>query len=157
MHQMWRGNTYVAPAKRGREQAIGASGPRRTTESIMDPRRNQEQIGLFTSFNPAATSEIDAIRAAAVRARDEALAKALRSAFTRIGQALGSVGQALLNWPERRRTYESLRSLTDRELADIGLTRGDIARVFEPEFRAPAKTPANANAPVPGGARPRAA
>jgi uncharacterized protein YjiS (DUF1127 family) len=35
---------------------------------------------------------------------------------------------------ERCRVYEHLRALTDRELADIGLARGDIGRVLEPEF-----------------------
>ena len=52
-------------------------------------------------------------------------------------------------WPERRRTYENLRALTDRELADIGLTRSDIFRVFEPDFSANQPRPANGLAPRP--------
>jgi uncharacterized protein YjiS (DUF1127 family) len=118
----------------------------------MNPRTTQEQIGLVpaTTQTPSAV-EIDAIVAQAVRARDAALAASLRRFFGGIGQALAAVGAALASWPMRRATYEKLRRLNDRELADIGLTRGDVFRVFEPDFRLPA-TPANANT-----ARPQAA
>ena len=33
-----------------------------------------------------------------------------------------------------RRVMAELRDLTDRELADIGLSRGEISRVFDPSF-----------------------
>ncbi|KIT16459.1 DUF1127 domain-containing protein [Jannaschia aquimarina] len=33
---------------------------------------------------------------------------------------------AALTWSDRRGTVRALRALTDRELADIGLTRGDV-------------------------------
>lgn len=95
----------------------------------MNPRQTQEQIGLF----PAAT-----------QAEAETQAGSPRGFFGVIGQALAVVGTALATWPERRATYEKLRRLSDRELADIGIDRGDITRVFEPDFRLPA--PANANA-----------
>lgn len=95
----------------------------------MNPRQTQEQIGLF----PAAT-----------QAQADAQTGSSRSVFGVIGQALAAIGTALATWPERRATYEKLRRLTDRELADIGIARGDITRVFEPDFRLPA--PANANA-----------
>lgn len=93
----------------------------------MNPRQTQEQIGLF----PAATQA-------------ETQAGSPRSFFGVLGQALAVIGTTLATWPERRATYEKLRRLTDRELADIGIDRGDITRVFEPDFRLPA--PANANA-----------
>lgn len=106
----------------------------------MNARRNQEQIGLFPVSNPAPTArEIEAIRLAALRARDAQLAAMLRRLAQGIGHAFAAIGQALVTWPERRRTYEELRALTDRELADIGMTRGDIARVFDPEFQLPAR------------------
>lgn len=71
------------------------------------------------------------------------------STLDRLGAALGALGTALLSWPERRRTYSDLQNLTDRELADIGLARGDIARVFEPDFRMPAAPAANSNEATP--------
>jgi uncharacterized protein YjiS (DUF1127 family) len=122
----------------------------------MNPRHTQEQIGLFPAAPQApSVAEIDRIVAEATRARDAALAASLRRAFGRLGHALAAIGAALVSWPTRRATYEKLRRLSDRELADIGLTRGDIARVFEPDFALPA-APANANA-APAGLRTRAA
>lgn len=38
---------------------------------------------------------------------------------------------ALAALPRRRAVLVELSNLTDRELADIGLTRGELARVFE--------------------------
>lgn len=113
----------------------------------MNPRDTQEQIGLFRDFPYAKApnaSEIETIRAEAMQARDAAIAAGLRKVFAGVGHAFAALGAAVVTWPQRRATYESLRSLTDRELADIGLTRGEISKVFEPEFRAPAK-PANRN------------
>jgi uncharacterized protein YjiS (DUF1127 family) len=36
---------------------------------------------------------------------------------------------AVTAWNERRATEDALSRLTDRELADVGLTRGDIPRI----------------------------
>ena len=36
--------------------------------------------------------------------------------------------------PRRRAVLSELSALSDHELADIGLARGDLARVFDPEF-----------------------
>lgn len=35
----------------------------------------------------------------------------------------------VIGWIEARRTYSQLSALSDRELDDIGLTRGDIAGI----------------------------
>lgn len=113
----------------------------------MNPRRTQEQIGLFAT--PPAAAAIEAHRAEAARLRDAALAALLRRGFRVLGQALAAVGGAVATWPRKRAAYQALRGLTDRELADIGMTRGEIARVFEPGFTMPA-APANSNqAPAP--------
>jgi uncharacterized protein YjiS (DUF1127 family) len=40
-----------------------------------------------------------------------------------------SLLNSLRNWRERRAAAAELSSLSDRSLADIGLTRGDIPRV----------------------------
>lgn len=57
-----------------------------------------------------------------------------RSPLARLADGLRAVWWALRQHAERRRVYEHLRALTNRELADIGLARGDIGRVLEPEF-----------------------
>jgi uncharacterized protein YjiS (DUF1127 family) len=42
---------------------------------------------------------------------------------------LARAAQALSAWSRRRRAAAELKALTDRELADLGLTRGDIGNV----------------------------
>ncbi len=37
-------------------------------------------------------------------------------------------------WMERRSVLAELGSLSERELADIGLNRADLGRVFDPAF-----------------------
>ena len=98
----------------------------------MNPRFHQEQIGLFPATQPTG--------------RIAARTAGFRRAFGTIGQAFAVLGEALATFPRRRGTYAALRQLSDRELADIGLTRGEIPRVFEPDFALPAQ-PANANQP----------
>lgn len=120
----------------------------------MNPRFYQEQIGLFPATQPTPRdAAMQALRAQAAQARDAALLAGFRRALGSIGQGFAALGEALLSFPRRRGTYAALRQLSDRELADIGLTRGDIPRVFEPDFAMPAQ-PANANLPP---ARPLAA
>ncbi len=41
---------------------------------------------------------------------------------------------AVLEWPQRRAVRAELAALTDRELADVGLSRGDLPRVFDAGF-----------------------
>jgi uncharacterized protein YjiS (DUF1127 family) len=47
---------------------------------------------------------------------------------------------AVLRWiaelPQRRAVVDELSALTDHELADIGLTRSEVAQVFDPTFAA---------------------
>jgi uncharacterized protein YjiS (DUF1127 family) len=47
--------------------------------------------------------------------------------------SLARAAQALSEWSRRRRTEAELKALTDRELADMGLTRGDIGNVIRGE------------------------
>ncbi len=114
---------------------MGAGTAGDATESIMNPRDTQEQIGLFLALpSTPGTRDVEMIRAQAIAARDAALAAML----VRGARAVGRFVTALLTWPKRHDTYESLRQMSDRDLADIGLTRGQITRVFEPDFRLPA-------------------
>ena len=45
------------------------------------------------------------------------------------GVRLNALVGAVYTWIETRRTREALSALTDRELDDIGLARGDIDRI----------------------------
>lgn len=49
-------------------------------------------------------------------------------AASRVG-VLSRVSTAFARWAEVRETRNQLNRLTDRELSDIGLSRGDIERV----------------------------
>jgi uncharacterized protein YjiS (DUF1127 family) len=46
--------------------------------------------------------------------------------FGRIGTSFISAVAAVISWNDARITKSTLTSLSDRELADIGLCRGDI-------------------------------
>ena len=39
-------------------------------------------------------------------------------------------------WQRRRAIMQEMAMMTDRELSDIGLSRADLARVFDPTFAA---------------------
>ena len=44
----------------------------------------------------------------------------------RIGQVFAAIVAAIASWNDVRSTRNALRALSDRELDDIGLSRGDI-------------------------------
>ena len=67
-------------------------------------------------------------------ARATARSRAFGHAFKVIGAGIGAVLSAIATWPTRRDAYKALDQLSDRQLADIGLARGEISRVFEPGF-----------------------
>lgn len=49
----------------------------------------------------------------------------------RIGNFVASIFGAIASWNDARMTRNALSGLTDRELEDIGLVRGDIDLVAE--------------------------
>lgn len=51
-----------------------------------------------------------------------------------IGQWLGRLVTAFAEWRRRQATLRELDLLSARELADIGLSRSDLPRVFDPMF-----------------------
>ncbi|WPB86645.1 DUF1127 domain-containing protein [Sediminicoccus rosea] len=77
------------------------------------------QSSLHGAPRNAEAERIAAIIAEARQARDRALAERIRGFF----HGLRAVLTALRT---RRETIEQLRAMSDRELADIGLTRGNI-------------------------------
>ncbi|NPD14712.1 DUF1127 domain-containing protein [Xinfangfangia sp. D13-10-4-6] len=53
--------------------------------------------------------------------------QAVGSAAVQHGSALARLFSGIKAWNERRQTRNALNRLTDRELADIGILRADIA------------------------------
>jgi uncharacterized protein YjiS (DUF1127 family) len=72
-------------------------------------------------------TEAEALRLAAVAARDEAIASWILGGLRRVVAAIAGL-------PHRLATYNALRALSDRELRDIGMTRFDIGRVFDADL-----------------------
>ncbi len=103
----------------------------------MDARITKAEAALLlpATVNPARhVAEVEAVRLAAVAARNEAIATGLRAGARGIGRAVAFVARAVVTFPARLATYNALRRLSDRELRDIGMTRYDIGRVFEASF-----------------------
>ena len=50
------------------------------------------------------------------------------------GTRLRRAVNALLELPRRRAVIDELSTLTDRDLADIGLSRAELTKVFDPRF-----------------------
>jgi uncharacterized protein YjiS (DUF1127 family) len=107
----------------------------------MDARITKEETALLLSLGTHATNPaVEDVRLAALRARDEAIGTAVKHAFMAVFRGVGAAFAFLAAYPERTRTLRQLASLTDRELADIGLERGDLGRVFDADFEVPGRT-----------------
>jgi uncharacterized protein YjiS (DUF1127 family) len=59
-----------------------------------------------------------------------------RGLLRRIGDGLASLAQGVRDWTDRQATLSEMGMMSDRELADIGLSRGDVPRVFDADFLA---------------------
>ena len=107
----------------------------------MDARLTQAESAYLVPVAPSVERE----RAMALRM---AASKAYRASLLRAATGLlARLGDALFGWVERARIRAELTSLSDRELADIGLARGDIGRVVsKPEPTPPARRPARIGA-----------
>lgn len=104
----------------------------------MDARTPRDEAELFPTLTPSRRAmDIEEIRLAAIRARDEAIGRAIASAARWLWNAVRGAVTFLATYPRRRALYDQLNAMSDRELRDIGLTRGDLARVFDPDFATP--------------------
>ena len=87
----------------------------------------KEQIALLMSDSLT-------VRSSVVPGTDSAYAEPRPSGLAAMGRWLREVFAELATWPERRATYAELAAMTDRDLADIGLERAELRRVFDPQF-----------------------
>lgn len=118
-------------------EAVRAARPPTEMEPKTMTRITPAEAVLMMPTLPrnAEAERIEAIVAQARAARDDAFAERIRGAARFLRHAV----TALRN---RRETIEQLRLLTDRELADIGLSRGNILAAAQ----AAAPLPANDHA-----------
>jgi len=66
--------------------------------------------------------------------REPAVEGAPSPAATGLFARLRAAVAHLASLPQRRAVVDELSLLTDRELADIGLNRSELGRVFDPRF-----------------------
>ncbi len=110
----------------------------------MDARLTQSELtALRPNIGMRDAAEREALRPAATQAGDALFATKLRRALRTAATAVATLVHAVASFPAKRRAYSDLLALSPRELADIGLTRADIPRVFDPDF-----TVAKRKAPV---------
>ena len=107
-----------------------------------------------TNFHEAQTWQINRLLVEAQRARAEAIADivfAIGRGVARLFAPLVALGRQTAASLEHRREvdrlYRELSHMTDRDLADIGLSRGDICAVAEGTYRREA-VPVTALRPV---------
>jgi len=86
----------------------------------------KEQIALLMSDSLTYRSTV-------VEGTDGTIATT-KTAPRSLSQRIGSLVSALLAIPRRRAVLDELSSLSDRELADIGLNRAELSHVFDPRF-----------------------
>ena len=65
---------------------------------------------------------------------DEPAAAVVKTPEHGIGHWLRSAAAAFTAWRRRQAVLQEMAMMTDRELADIGLSRSDLGRVFDPTF-----------------------
>ncbi len=87
----------------------------------MNAPLTKEHIALLMS--DSLTYRTPSVEAAAPRPAPVGLFGRLRAAAAH-----------LASLPRRRAVLDELSTLTDRELADIGLNRNELGRVFDPRF-----------------------
>jgi uncharacterized protein YjiS (DUF1127 family) len=67
---------------------------------------------------------------------DEPPARVIETPKPGIGRLLKMAVAGFADWRRRQAVMHEMEMLTDRELADIGLARSDLPRVFDPGFAA---------------------
>lgn len=100
----------------------------------MDARITREETALLLNIDNPKETEVDRLRDQALRTREAAFGARLLAVLERTTSATRTVFAAIAGYAARRRTLSHLKGLSDRELADIGLSRNELGRVFDTDF-----------------------
>ncbi|MES2714017.1 MAG: DUF1127 domain-containing protein [Pseudomonadota bacterium] len=108
----------------------------------MDARLTQSELtALRPTIGMRDAAEREALRVAATNQGDALFARKLGLGLRTVATAIATLARAVASFPAKRRAYSDLLALSPRELADIGLTRADIPRVFDPDFAVAKRKP----------------
>lgn len=89
----------------------------------------KEQIALLMSDSLT-------LRIPSLQGTDGTIAEPRHSAFDVFAAKCRTMWASLMDMPRRRAVLGELSMLSDRELADVGLTRAELSDVFRPDFAA---------------------
>lgn len=104
----------------------------------MDARSIRKEMDLLP-FRNLTEEETEARRLAALRSPAIEKGRRFGGVLSGVWAFVTGIVQFLAIYPERRAVFDQLQGLSDRELADIGLERADIARVFDADFTLPGR------------------
>jgi len=65
---------------------------------------------------------------------DDGYATTVQPQKHRFGKRVAVLCTSIVEWQRRRAVMQEMALMTDRELSDIGLSRSDLSRVFDPGF-----------------------
>jgi uncharacterized protein YjiS (DUF1127 family) len=66
----------------------------------------------------------------------ESTSSTVRTRRHRVARWFSCLLSNVAEWQRRRAVMQEMAMMTDRELSDIGLSRADLARIFDPTFAA---------------------
>ena len=89
----------------------------------------KEQIALLMSDSLT-------LRTRSPQGTDGTVAEPRQSGLATFWDRLTGLWASLVDLPRRRAVIDELSMLSDRELADVGLTRAELTSVFDPGFAA---------------------
>jgi uncharacterized protein YjiS (DUF1127 family) len=136
---MWLGNSAIIARRNANYTAWHATGSGCTIARTLYPTRpmvlgmtpmNAPTVDDQFGFSLGDLTYIDSTY------DDEAASTIVRVHTHRFAHWFSRLLPNVAEWQRRRAVMQEMAMMTDRELSDIGLSRADIARIFDPSFAA---------------------
>ena len=99
--------------------------------AVTTPRQTRQQTGMMTMNTPRLNADFN------IGSMGEGYRKATEARFAadqQLGRRLGDALAKLVTYLRRGSVMAELNSMSDRELADVGLSRSNFTQVFDPQF-----------------------
>ncbi|MCC7283945.1 MAG: DUF1127 domain-containing protein [Acetobacteraceae bacterium] len=102
----------------------------------MVARITREETALLLNLTSPVPTEAELIRLEEMRVQEPAIGRGIAGMAKAAWRAIREAFARLAAYPERMRVLHHLSAMSERELADIGLTRDSLPRVFDEDFGA---------------------